>query len=140
MKKYKILIADDESQVLDIMAKKIRGEGYDVVTARDGAEAWEKIKSDSPDIVLLDLSMPKMDGFEVLGNLRKNPPSKKWQPVIIVSAKNELEDMQKGLDLEADHYITKPCLMGDILKGIKLMINLIPQRKLHWEMDEEKPA
>jgi len=134
----KILMADDEPDILEIMSKKIEKEGYDVVTASDGLQAWDLIQKQDPDVVLLDLTMPGMDGFEVLRNLRQNPPSDKWQPVIIVSAKGEMEDMRKGFDLEADHYITKPCQIEDILKGIKLMINLIPQRKSQSEIERDK--
>ena len=130
MDKIKILMADDEADVLEIMAKKIRLEGYEVITAADGQDAWMKIAKESPDIILLDLTMPIMDGFSVLKKLRESPPSDKWQPVIIVSALDELEDMQKGFALEADHYITKPCRIEDILKAIRMMITLIPQRKL----------
>ncbi len=124
----KILLADDEEIVLQIMAKKVAGAGYTVVTAVDGEEAWSKIKSENPDVIVLDLTMPKMDGWEVLKQLRSDPSSRKWQPVIIVSALNEMSDMQKGLDLQADHYLTKPCIMEDILKAIKLMVSLIPMR------------
>jgi DNA-binding response OmpR family regulator len=133
---YKILMADDEPYILEIMAKKIAQAGYKVVTAPDGEEALAKIKSEDPDIILLDLNMPKMDGFEVLKNLRENPPSKKWQPVIIISARTDLDDMKKGFSLEADHYLTKPCNVPDILKAIRLMINLIPQRKSKEEGDK----
>lgn len=129
MSGLKILIADDEPDVLDAMARKIEREGYAVAKAADGEEAWKKIQSDPPDIVVLDLTMPKMDGLTVLKNLRENPPAGKWQPVIIVSARGELQDMQKGFSMEADHYITKPCKMEDVIKGIRLMTNLIPQRK-----------
>ena len=129
MDNVKILIADDEPDILDIMVKKVEAEGFAVIAAQDGQEAWEKIQSGLPDVILLDLMMPKMDGFTVLEKLRKNPPANKWQPVIIVSAKNELSDMQKGFSLEADHYLTKPCRMEDIIKAIYLMLKLIPQRK-----------
>ena len=135
MKKIKVLLADDEKDILEVMSKKIRMEGYEVVTAQDGLAAWGLIVSESPDVILLDLTMPKMDGFAVLKKLRTNPPADKWQPVIIVSGLNELEDMQKGLALEADHYITKPCRIDDILKAIRLMVSLIPQRKSKSEMD-----
>ena len=135
MEKIKVLLADDEQDILEIMSKKIRIEGYEVVTARDGLAAWDLIVSESPDVILLDLTMPKMDGFSVLKKLREHPPSDKWQPVIIVSGLNELEDMQKGLAMEADHYITKPCRIDDILKAIRLMASLIPQRKSKSEMD-----
>ena len=135
MKSPKILIADDEPEILRVMEKKIKAEGYQVVTAGDGLEAWAKICGEHPDVILLDLTMPGLDGFAVLEKLRAQPATKKWQPVIIVSAREELEDMKKGFSMEADHYITKPCQMEDILKAIKLMLNLLPQRKppSEWE-------
>lgn len=138
MDKIKVLMADDEVDVLEIMAKKIKLEGYEVITAHDGLEAWKKIVAESPDVILLDLTMPEMDGFEVLKKLREEPPSTKWQPVIIISALNEMADMQKGLSLEADHYITKPCQIESIIKAIRLMVSLIPQRKSKKEIEEEK--
>lgn len=130
----KILIADDEPEILEIMAEKIAKKDYTVITAVDGEEAWQKIQSESPDIIVLDLNMPKKNGFEVLQELRKNPPEEKWQPVIIVSARTELEDVKRGLSLEAEHYIVKPCLIEDILKAIRLMTGLIPQHKLPSEI------
>ena len=129
MSKVKILMADDEPAILEIMAKKVGMAGYEVVTAVDGQDAWEKIISEAPDVILLDLTMPRKDGLEVLKDLRQNPPSSKWQPVIIVSALREFKDIQTGFSLEADHYLTKPCSMEDVLKAIQLMIKLIPQRK-----------
>ena len=124
----KVLIADDEDSILEIMAKKVAMQGYAVVTARDGQEAWNKIVAENPDVIILDITMPKMDGWSVLHKLRSEPPSKKWQPVIIISALGEMANIQKGLDLEADHYLTKPCRIEDILKSIRLMVSLIPMR------------
>ena len=135
MQKIKVIMADDELDILDIMARKVRMEGYDVVTANDGLQAWDLIVSESPDVILLDLTMPGMDGYSVLKKLREHPPSSKWQPVIIVSGLNELGDMQKGFSLEADHYITKPCRIEDILKAIRLMVSLIPHRKSPAEIE-----
>ena len=126
-KVYKILMADDEEDILAIMAKKVAAEGYEVVTARDGEEAWQKIVSENPDVIVLDLTMPGKDGFGVLKDLRERPSSIKWQPVIVVTARKELEAMQQSFNLEADHYIAKPCRIEDILKAIRLMISLIPQ-------------
>jgi CheY-like chemotaxis protein len=125
----KILIADDEELVLEIMARKIASQGYEVIAVKDGQEAWAKIISEVPDIIILDLNMPKMDGWAVLSQLRQKPPTKRWQPVIIISAQNELENFQKGMNLEADHYLTKPCQIEDILKAIRLMLSLVPQRQ-----------
>lgn len=133
MRKIKVLMADDEPDVLTIMAKRIAAEGYEVITAVDGEDAWDKIVAQDPDVIILDITMPKLEGFEVLARLREKPPSAKWQPVIIVSAREELKDIQKGFSLEADHYLTKPCDMDDVLNGIRLMVNLIPQHKAHGE-------
>lgn len=124
----KVLLADDEESVLEVMAKKVAMQGYAVVTARDGQEAWDKIVSESPDVIVLDITMPKMDGLSVLKKLRAEPPSKKWQPVVIVSALGEMKDVQDGFHLEADHYLTKPCRIEDIIKAIRMMVSLIPMR------------
>lgn len=129
MGNIKILVADDEKEVLDIMARKIQEQGYDVVKASDGNDALEKIIREAPDVILLDINMPGRNGFEILKDVRENPTASKWQPVIIVSACNELNDLRKGYKLQADHYITKPCSIEDIIKAIKLMVSLIPQRK-----------
>ncbi len=129
MNRIKVLMADDEPDVVYIMSKKLEQAGYDTITAGDGEEAWDKIKSEDPDIILLDLNMPKLDGFSLLKRLRDNPPTEKWQPVIIISARRELQDMKSGYDLDGDHYITKPCDIDDILKALKTMVNLIPQHQ-----------
>ena len=125
----KVLIADDENAILEITAKKVQEAGYDVVTARDGQEAWEKIQAEVPDVIVLDLCMPKKDGFEVLRDVRHSPSSAKWQPVIIVSAMGEIESVEKGFALEADHYLVKPCDADAVLQAIRLMAGLIPERK-----------
>lgn len=126
----KVLMAEDEPDVLAIMAKCAVKEGYDVVTAIDGEDALTKIRKEVPDVIVLDLNMPKLDGFSVLESIRKQPPSAdKWIPVIIVSARNELAQMQRGIQLEADHYLTKPCRVDEVIKAIKLMVKLIPQRR-----------
>ena len=128
MNPIKILVADDEELILEIMARKIASQGYEVLKAHDGQEAWDLIVAQVPDIIILDLNMPRMDGWAVLSRLRQDPPTKRWQPVIIVSAQNELASFQKGINLEADHYLAKPCQIDDILKAIRLMLSLIPQR------------
>ena len=130
MPPLKVLMAEDESEVLDIMSRKIAAAGYTVITAGDGEEAWDKIRKESPDVIVLDLIMPGTNGFDVLRRVREHPASGRWQPVIIVSAKRELEDLREGYALEADHYITKPCQIEDILKSIRLMARLIPQRQV----------
>ena len=129
MEKIKVLLADDEPDIVEVMAKKVNEDGYEVVIAYNGEDAWHKIQSELPDVILLDINMPGMTGFDVLRALRQNPPSAKWVPVIIISARTELNDMQQGFELEADHYITKPCGIAEVLKAIKLMAQLIPQHR-----------
>ncbi len=124
---FKILIVDDEKDIVDFVQNRLLRENYDVVTARDGEEALLKVKEDNPDIILLDLVMPKLNGFEVLKAVREQF-NDKWRPVIIVSANDELETLKKCYGLEADHYLTKPCTMEALLNGIQTMISLIPLR------------
>jgi DNA-binding response OmpR family regulator len=125
---YKLLVVDDEVDIVEALKKHLFHEGYEVVVAFDGEEALEKMKSDNPDIVILDLMLPKLNGFEVLERIRKNY-NDRWRPVIILSVKGDLESVREGYNLEADLYLTKPCSMENVLRGIKTMISLIPQRK-----------
>ncbi|MBF0511334.1 MAG: response regulator [Candidatus Omnitrophica bacterium] len=125
----KILIAENEDAILEIMAQKIASQGYDVIMARDGQEAWDKIGQTLPDVVLLDLGMPKMDGWSVLSHLRKSSPVNRWIPVIIISAMNELDSIKRAMDLQADLYLTKPCAISDILQAIRRVLGLIPTHR-----------
>jgi DNA-binding response OmpR family regulator len=124
---YKLLVVDDDKEIVETLKSRLIKEGYAVSTAYDGEEALVKVKQDNPDIVLLDLMMPKLNGFEVLKEIREKYKDK-WRPVIIISAKTELESLKKCYHLEADHYLTKPCSMEKILQGIATMISLIPAR------------
>lgn len=124
---YKILVVDDEQDVVESIRKRLLLEGYEVVVAFDGEEALVKVKEDNPDVILLDLMLPKINGYEVLKEIREKYKDK-WKPVIIISVKNELESVKQCYDLEADHYLTKPCSMDNILRGIRTMISLMPIR------------
>jgi DNA-binding response OmpR family regulator len=126
---YKLLLVDDDKEIVETLEKRLKEEGYDVATAFDGEEALTKLKTDNPDIILLDLIMPKLNGFDVLKEIRQNYKDK-WRPVIIVSAQTDLESIKKGYNLEADHYLTKPCTMENLLRGIRTMISLMPARKV----------
>ncbi len=123
----KILVVDDEKDIVDLVSARLARERYQVVTAFDGEEALERVRSADPDVVILDLVMPKLNGLEVLKRLREDP-SGKWRPVIIVSANSEMESIKKCYDLEADLYLTKPTTMENLVKGVKTMISLIPLR------------
>ena len=125
---YKLLIVDDDRDIVELLHKKLVQEGYEVVVAFDGEEALLKVKEDNPDVILLDLMLPKLNGFEVLKEIREKFKDK-WRPVIIISAKTELDSVKQCYNLEADHYLTKPCSMENILRGIRTMISLIPLRQ-----------
>ena len=124
---FKILVVDDEKDIVDLVSSRLVREGYQVVTAFDGEEALAQIKAEDPDVIILDLMMPKLNGLEVLKQLRENPADK-WRPVIIVSANAELEAIKKCYNMEADLYLTKPCTMENLIRGVKTMISFIPMR------------
>jgi two-component system, OmpR family, response regulator VicR len=125
---YKILVVDDEADVRDILERKLLREGYEVICAKDGEEAIALVASDNPDIILLDLMLPKCNGFDVLKQVREKF-NDKWRPVIIVSGQQDLDSVKKCYQLEADHYLAKPCGIEHVLDGIKTMISLIPLRQ-----------
>ena len=124
---YKLLLVDDDKEIIDSLGSRLRREGYDVSIAFDGEEALTQVKEHNPDVILLDLMLPKVNGFEVLKDIRLKHKDK-WRPIIIISAQHELEAVKKCYDLEADHYLTKPCSIEKILRGIETMISLIPAR------------
>lgn len=124
---YKLLIVDDEKDVVESLHHRLKRENYEVAVAFDGEEALLQVQKENPDIILLDLVMPKLNGFEVLREIRQKYKDK-WRPVIIISAKQDLEAVKDCYGLEADHYLTKPCEIGHILRGIETMISLIPLR------------
>ena len=104
--KKKILLAEDEKMIADMYSTKFTLEGYEVVTARDGAEALAMAKSEKPDIILLDIIMPKLDGFVVLKSIREDAILKST-PVILLTNLGQEDDIKKGKQLGADDYFVK---------------------------------
>lgn len=103
----KVLVCDDERHIVRLIQVNLERQGYTVVTAYDGKEGLEKIRSEKPDLVVLDVMMPYMDGFEVLKNLRKEPETESI-PVIMLTAKAQDKDVFEGYHYGADMYLTKP--------------------------------
>lgn len=104
MKRFCILLVDDEERILNFLSTKLRAYGYEVLTAKNGVEALEQMQAQDPDLMVLDLMMPRMDGLEVLKQLR----SFSSVPVIVLSARGTDTDKIKGLGLGADDYLAKP--------------------------------
>ena len=119
-----VLIVDDEPNIVLSLQFLMRKAGFDVRTARDGEEALAEIARAAPDLVLLDVMMPKRDGFDVCQTVRANPA---WQSIriVLLTAKGRDVEREKGLALGADDYVTKPFSTRDVLARIE---NLVPPR------------
>lgn len=115
LKRFRILIVDDEERILRFLTSKMKASGYEVMTAQNGQEALERITSQQPDLVVLDLLLPKMHGFDVLRELR----SYSSVPVIILSALGADSERIKGLKLGADDYVPKPFNPDELLARIE---------------------
>lgn len=103
----KILAVDDEKHIVRLVQVNLERQGYTVVTANDGKEALQKVEEEHPDLVVLDVMMPYMDGFEVLQTLRRNPETANI-PVIMLTAKAQDADVFRGWTSGVDCYLTKP--------------------------------
>lgn len=115
----RILIVEDEKNIVDILSFNLAKEGYETLEAYDGEAGLQLALEQNPDLILLDLMLPKMDGFDVCRNLRKENRS---TPVIMLTAREEETDKVLGLELGADDYITKPFSMRELLARVKANI------------------
>src|SRR5881227_4111876 len=118
MKKTTIVAADDDPQLLRLMMRNLQFEGYEVIPASNGQQALEEIEEQVPDLVLLDVMMPKMDGFTVCQRVREFSTV----PIIIVTARGQDQDKVRGLDLGADDYLTKPFSVDELLARVRAVL------------------
>lgn len=116
----KILIVDDEPNILLSLEFLFKKEGFRVFIARDGEEAMGIIEENNPELVILDIMMPKVDGYEVCKHIKKNNEEVK---VVFLTAKSKQQDVQKGMDLGADLYLTKPFSNKDLVSKVKSLLN-----------------
>ena len=115
MRRFRILVVDDEERILNFLSTKLKASGYEVLTAGDGVNGLEQVQAQEPDLVVLDLLMPRMDGLEMLKQLRAFSPV----PVIILTAKGADTDRIKGLKLGADDYLPKPFNPDELVARIE---------------------
>ncbi|MCM3127369.1 response regulator transcription factor [Paenibacillus provencensis] len=115
----KILIIDDDDKIISMLRRGLAFEGYDVLTASNGAEGLQKMLEVEPDVVVLDVMMPKVDGFEVCRRLREGGSS---VPILMLTAKDEIEQRVKGLDLGADDYLVKPFALEELLARVRALL------------------
>ena len=127
----KVLIVDDEKNIVDIIAFNLKREGYEVIKAFNGEEGVEKTFSEDPDLILLDIMMPKLDGYEACKKIRE----KKNTPIIMLTARAEEVDKVLGLELGADDYVTKPFGVRELMARVKANL-----RKVSVREEEKQPA
>ena len=117
-----VLIVDDEKNIVDILTFNLKMEGFDIITAYDGQDALEKYERRRPDLILLDVMLPLLDGFDVCRRIRAGD---KITPIIMLTAREEETDKVLGLDLGADDYITKPFSVLELKARVKANIRRI---------------
>ena len=124
-KKIKILLVDDEPDILEFISYNLSSEGYKVYTAVNGEEAIEKAKSKSPNLILLDVMMPIMDGIEACENLRKIPKLGEKLIIVFLTARSEDYTQVAGLEAGADDYITKPVKIKVLISKVKSLLRRV---------------
>jgi adenylate cyclase len=128
----KILVVDDTAQNVRLLADLLTAKGYEVATAASGAEALEKVEKEQPDLVLLDVVMPGMSGYEVCRKIRENPPTATL-PVVMVTALDPGQERVKGLDAGADDFLTKPINQPELLARVRSLLRI---KQLHDQLAE----
>lgn len=117
--KNKILFVEDEADLSLIVADTLRGQGYEVLTAEDGVKGLERFRSDGADIIVVDVMMPKMDGFTMARAIRRISPT---VPLLFLTAKNTIDDIEEGFDIGANDYLKKPFELRELIVRIKSLL------------------
>lgn len=107
MSSKKILVVDDHQEMIELLQDSFQLRGYDVVTARNGQDALARVYQEKPDLILLDVMMPLIDGFELCRTLKQNPETQRI-PVILITVKGDESDIERGFEVKADGYVVKP--------------------------------
>jgi len=128
----KVLVVDDEKNIVSILAFNLKKEGYEVITASDGRQAVETAFKEDPDLILLDIMMPELNGFEVCKKIRE----KMNTPIIMLTARAEELDKVLGLELGADDYVTKPFSVRELIARVKANLRRKPESNSTSKDDE----
>jgi DNA-binding response OmpR family regulator len=118
LRKFRILVVDDERRMVGFIRLNLEQDGFEVIEAYNGTEALDRLRDSLPDLILLDVMMPDIDGFDVLRTIREVSQV----PVIMLTAKGEEEDKVKGLELGADDYVTKPFSPRELVSRVKAVL------------------
>ncbi len=133
---YKILVVDDVQSNVLLLKALLGREGFNIIYAMNGTEALEKVKDESPDLILLDVMMPDMDGFEVAGRLKVEPPQAEI-PIIFLTALNDSASVVKGFQLGANDFISKPFRREELLIRVEHQLSLVDARRIILRQTEE---
>ena len=125
----KILAVDDEKSIVMVIRVNLEFEGYQVTEAYDGVQALESIAEDKPDLIVLDIMMPEMDGWEVLAHIRENPETEDL-PVIMLTALTQDRDIEEATMLGADVYLTKPFEPEELILTVKRILAMSDEQTL----------
>ncbi len=140
METPEILVVDDSRIVRAMVSDVLRAEGYRVREASDGREALARIQESRPDLVLLDVMMPEMDGYEVCRALRRNEREEEYIPILMLTAKGDVEDLARGLAAGADDYIAKPFDNLELLARVKSLLRIRALQKRLYQQNLELEA
>ncbi len=124
----KILIAEDERDIRELVSFSLQFGGFTVVQASNGVEALERAQAELPDLVLMDVRMPKMTGYEACKQM-KQIPAVRDIPVVFLSAKGQESEIQTGLEAGAEEYILKPFAPDDLVKQVQAVLERVAQRR-----------
>lgn len=130
----RILVVDDTLENREILQRRLESRGYEVITAIDGEQGLERIRQDLPDLVLLDVMMPRMDGFEVCRRVKADR-SLPFMPIILVTAKSDSKDVVEGLEAGGDDYLTKPIDQAALMARVRSMLRI---KALHNQVEMQK--
>lgn len=128
----KILIAEDERDIRELVAFSLQFGGFEVVQAANGAEAVERAPVEKPDLILMDVRMPKMTGYEACRAL-KAMPDMRHVPVVFLSAKGQESEIQTGLEAGAEEYILKPFAPDELVKQVKIVLERVAERQARFK-------
>lgn len=121
----KIVVIDDDEKITSMLRRSLAFEGYAVATANDGQEGLRTILANDPDLIILDIMMPKVDGWEVCRRVRESGSA---VPILMLTAKDEVADRVKGLDLGADDYLVKPFALEELLARVRVLLRRRTER------------
>ena len=116
----KILVVDDQEDIRNLLTASLETCGHEIRLASDGAEAWEALQNQKPDLLITDINMPNLSGLELLRKIREHPDLKDL-PVIMLTGQDSDAEILSGLSRGADHYITKPFTIKSVLNGIQMV-------------------